>query len=36
MNDIAIIYDKRHIQKVNEFQTKFFEVYEMRYFEKVN
>ena len=31
VDDIAVIYDRRHIQKVEEFQYRFFQAYEMRY-----
>lgn len=30
VDDIAVIFDRRHVQKVNEFQKKLFERYEMR------
>ena len=35
VDDIAIIYDRRHVQKVDEFQIDFFQVYEMKYLEEV-
>ena len=30
VDNIAVIFDRRHVQKVNEFQKKLFEHYEMR------
>ena len=35
VNNIAIIYDKRHVQKVDKFQTNFFQIYEMKYLEEI-
>lgn len=35
VDDIAVIYDQRHVQKVDEFQIEFFHVYEMRYLGEV-
>ena len=31
VDDIVVIYDKKHAKKVDEFQSKFFEAYEMRH-----
>lgn len=31
VDDIVVIFDRRHAEKVNEFQAKLFEAYEMRY-----
>ena len=31
VNDIAILYEKKHIQQMKKFQNKFFQIYEMRY-----
>ena len=31
MNDIAILYEKKHTQQIKKFQNKLFQIYEMRY-----
>ena len=31
VNDIAVLYEKKHIQQMKKFQNKFFQIYEMRY-----
>ena len=35
VDDIAIMYDRRHMQKIEKFQFRLFQVYEMRYLEKI-
>ena len=35
VDDIAIMYDRRHMQKIKKFQFKLFQVYEMKYLEKI-
>ena len=35
VDDIAILYDKRHTKKIDEFQAKLFQAYEMRYLGEV-
>ena len=35
VDDIAIMYDRRHMQKIEKFQFRLFQVYEMKYFEKI-
>ena len=34
VDDIIIIYDRRHVSKVDEFQAKLFKRYEIRYLGK--
>ena len=31
VNDIAVLYEKKHLQQMKKFQNKFFQIYEMRY-----
>ena len=31
VNDIAIFYEKKHLQQMKKFQNKLFQIYEMRY-----
>ena len=35
MNDIAVLFDRQHINKIDEFQKKLFVRYEMRYFDEI-
>ena len=35
VNDIAVLFDRQHINKIDEFQKKFFARYEMRYFDEI-
>ena len=35
VDDIAVIYDRRHIQKIKKFQFRFFQAYEMRYLSEI-
>ena len=35
VDDIAIMYDRRHMQKIEKFQFRLFQVYEMKYLEKI-
>ena len=31
VDDIVMLFDWQHLKKINEFQVKFFNIYEMRY-----
>ena len=35
VDDIAIMYDRRHMQKIEKFQFRLFQAYEMKYLEKI-
>ena len=35
VNDIAVLFDRQHINKIDEFQKKIFARYEMRYFGEI-
>ena len=35
VNDIAILYEKKHTQQMKKFQNKFFQIYEMRYIDEL-
>ena len=35
VDDIAIMYDRRHMQKIEKFQFRLFQVYEMKYLEEI-
>ena len=35
VNDIAVLFDRQHINKIDEFQKKLFARYKMRYFGEI-
>ena len=35
VNDIAILYEKKHTQQMKKFQNKLFQIYEMRYIDEL-
>ena len=35
LDDITVLYEKKHIKQMKEFQSKFFQIYKMRYIDEL-